>query len=148
MTVPVVRGSGRIYYESKPGRNWLIFPTQNREYTFHVNGAPMRIQVPEDFDFDWAFEEATGLTAEKRAALAERAPRGPEGARAVALEKPAEKGKSFLSFDIITGDQLFVDRASYHFVRPKVGQGRSDPELGGRLAQSPCLQPDQEADDS
>jgi signal peptidase I len=28
-----------------------------------------------------------------------------------------------LRFDILTGDQLFVDRMSYHFVRPKVGQG-------------------------
>jgi len=28
-----------------------------------------------------------------------------------------------LAFDILTGDQLFVDRFSYHFVRPQVGQG-------------------------
>jgi signal peptidase I len=28
-----------------------------------------------------------------------------------------------LSFDILTGDQLFVDRLSYHFIKPKVGDG-------------------------
>ena len=28
-----------------------------------------------------------------------------------------------LSFDILTGDQLFVDRVSYHFVKPQVGDG-------------------------
>jgi signal peptidase I len=28
-----------------------------------------------------------------------------------------------LSFDVLTGDQLFVDRVSYHFARPAVGQG-------------------------
>jgi signal peptidase I len=28
-----------------------------------------------------------------------------------------------MAFDILTGDQLFVDRMSYHFVRPSVGSG-------------------------
>jgi signal peptidase I len=32
-------------------------------------------------------------------------------------------GDTVLSFDILTGDQLFVDRVSYHFVKPSVGQG-------------------------
>ena len=123
VTVPVALGSGRIYFELKPARSWLIFPSVNREYTFYVNGTPMRMRVPEDFDFDWAFEEATGLTAEKRAALAEHSTRGSGGIRAVTLEQPAERGKTILSFDIVTGDQLFVDRMSYHFVQPKVGQG-------------------------
>jgi signal peptidase I len=123
VTVPVIRGSGRLPYESKPARKWLIFPTTNREYTFYVNETPMRLRVPEDFDFDWAFEEATGLDASKRAQLAEQSIRGNSSVRGVQLEQPARKGKPILSFDIITGDQLFVDRVSYHFVRPKVGQG-------------------------
>jgi signal peptidase I len=33
------------------------------------------------------------------------------------------KGERAMSFDELTGDQLFVDRASYHFIRPKVGSG-------------------------
>jgi signal peptidase I len=148
ITVPVAPGSGRLYYQSKPARNWLIFPTTNREYTFLVNERPVHVRVPEDFDFDWAFSEATGLTLEKREALAERAPRTfSNGYRAVTLGQPAEKGKPFLSFDIITGDQLFVDRVSYHFARPKVGQGfvfrtdnihsdyMRDPRTGGPLEQ-------------
>jgi signal peptidase I len=32
-------------------------------------------------------------------------------------------GERALAFDILTGDQLFVDRMSYHFTRPSVGQG-------------------------
>jgi len=39
------------------------------------------------------------------------------------LDLKAEKDQPFLSFDIVTGDQLFVDRFSYHFFRPRVGQG-------------------------
>lgn len=34
-----------------------------------------------------------------------------------------EEGESLLSFDLMTGDQLFVERMSYHFVSPKVGDG-------------------------
>jgi signal peptidase I len=33
------------------------------------------------------------------------------------------KGETILSFDILTGDLLFVDRLSYNFVPPKVGSG-------------------------
>jgi signal peptidase I len=39
------------------------------------------------------------------------------------LGKTAQAGEPILRFDLLTGDQLFVDRVSYHFVRPKVGQG-------------------------
>jgi signal peptidase I len=42
-----------------------------------------------------------------------RAPLGPT----------AKQGAPFFSFDLLTGDQLFVDRMSYHFVRPSVGDG-------------------------
>lgn len=143
--IPVQRGSGRIYYESKPGRKWLILPTSVREYTFHVNGAPVRLRVPEDFDFDLAFQEATGATPLRLAQLAEAAGEGMTMIRNVALDLHAERGKPFLAFDIITGDQLFVDRVSYHFVRPQVGQGfvfrtdhipsMRDPRTGGPLEQ-------------
>ncbi len=147
ITVPVARGSGRIPYELKPAKTWLVLPTTNREYTFFVNDSPVRLMVPEDFDFDWAFEKATGLNAEKRAQLAEASQRRSGGVSGITLERRAEKGKPILSFDIITGDQLFVDRMSYHFVRPNVGQGfvfrtdnikseyLRDPRTGGQLEQ-------------
>jgi len=114
---------GRLYFEKKPGRSWLIFPATNREYVFYINDTPVRIQVPEDFDFDWAFQEATGMSAEQLTAAAEQSRRGSDGYRWVALEQPAQKGKPVVSFDILTGDQLFVDRFSNHFMRPQVGQG-------------------------
>ena len=37
--------------------------------------------------------------------------------------KRVRAGERVLSFDELTGDQLFVDRFSYHFVRPSVGSG-------------------------
>lgn len=120
--VTVAIFGGRIPYELKPAKSWLIFPAVNREYTFYVNTTAVKLQVPEDFDFDWAFREACGLTAEQLTNLAERSGRGAGGIR-VQLPRPATQGKPFLSFDIITGDQLFVDRMTYHFAAPKPGQG-------------------------
>lgn len=122
VSVPVYLG-GQIYYESKKARSWLIFPTTNKEYTFLVNDSPVRVQVPTDFQFDWAFRECTGLTEPELARMAQQSTRGSSGVRVVTLPLKAEKGKAFLAFDIITGDQLFVDRVSYHFMKPKVGQG-------------------------
>ena len=127
ITVPVYRRGtgldGRIYREAKPARSWFVFPTTNREYTFFVNESPVHLEVPEDFDFDWAFQEAFGLTAAQLADLAEKSTRGSTGVHFVTLDRRAERGKPLISFDILTGDQLFVDRITYHFAKPEVGQG-------------------------
>ena len=37
--------------------------------------------------------------------------------------KKVRQGEDILSFDILTGDLLFVDRLSYNFVQPKIGSG-------------------------
>ena len=37
--------------------------------------------------------------------------------------RQVKRGESILSFDILTGDMLFVDRLTYNFFPPKVGQG-------------------------
>jgi signal peptidase I len=41
----------------------------------------------------------------------------------VPLGRTLKAGEPIVRFDILTGDQLFVDRISYQFVRPRVGQG-------------------------
>jgi len=124
IAVPVfVNSGGRLYFEKKPGRKWGIFPATVREYVIYVGQEPVRVEVPEDFDFDWAFREAFGYTADQMADLARRSHRGDYNYRWVELDREAERGKTFLSFDILTGDCLFVDRFSYHFFAPKVGDG-------------------------
>jgi signal peptidase I len=116
-------GGARIHFDNKPARSWLVFPTTNREYVFYVNETPVRQQVPADFDFDWAFRDAFGISAEKVVELASKSQHASPGIRWITLEQKADKGKPIMSFDILTGDQLFVDRISYHFMRPEVGQG-------------------------
>ena len=41
----------------------------------------------------------------------------------VPLGRSVKAGEPIVRFDIMTGDQLFVDRVSYNFFRPTVGQG-------------------------
>jgi signal peptidase I len=41
----------------------------------------------------------------------------------VPLGRSVKAGEPIVRFDILTGDQLFVDRVSYNFFRPTVGQG-------------------------
>ncbi len=120
-----------------PGRTWLIIPTTLKEYTLLVDGQPATVRVPLDFDFDWALRD----TFFPSAAPTRNAPRD-DVAYALVLEREknairtdsrgnriwhtgrrVEKGQRILSFDILTGDQLFVDRMSYHFVKPSVGDG-------------------------
>jgi signal peptidase I len=117
------RSLGRIAYAKVPAKSWLIFPTFNKEYTFFVDGKEAKLRVPEDFNFDWAFREATGLAGNALAEHIDQAEARRTGTLWVTLDQPAVAGRPIISFDILTGDQLFVDRLSYHFMRPKVGQG-------------------------
>jgi signal peptidase I len=118
-----VNSGGRLYFEKKPGKKWGVISTTVREYVLYVGQETIRIEVPEDFDFDWAFQDAFGYTGEQLADLTRRSKRGDYNYRWVELDREAKKGQVFLSFDILTGDQLFVDRISYHFVAPKPGDG-------------------------
>lgn len=118
-----LNSGGYLYFEKKPGKKWGFVPTTVREYVFFIGQATVRFEVPEDFDFDWAFREAFGLAPEQLADMARRSHRGDYNYRWVELDREAKRGEKLLSFDILTGDQLFVDRVSYHFVRPKPGDG-------------------------
>ncbi len=45
----------------------------------------------------------------------------PEGDQVIVTGVKRKAGDAVLDFDILSGDMLFVDRISYHFVRPEVG---------------------------
>jgi signal peptidase I len=131
--------NGTLAGVPRPGRNWLVFPTTLTEYTFLVGTTPATLQVPADFhEFERLFIETyfgdkRSFDAEwarlKAARLLEPASvRYDESGRSInvvrmPLRKTVKAGEAVLRFDLLTGDQLFVDRMSYHFMRPKVGQG-------------------------
>ncbi len=131
----------RVAYTVKPARTFLFFPTTVREYTFSVGGDPVRIEVPADFNFEKVIEERfAGRPGSLPAKIADWVAQGhqPESSIAnisfggpnvdkrvywVSLGKTLRKGEKVLTFDILTGDLLFVDRLTCNFFPPKVGQG-------------------------
>ena len=128
---------GYVHNRVVPGHSWLVFPTQLKEYTLFVDDRPVKVRVPLDFDFDWVIGDAFFPTGRQftRPALGEQLQalvaagqtevRSIDGepVRCVRTGRKVRAGDRVLAFDEITGDQLFVDRVSYHFMRPKVGQG-------------------------
>jgi signal peptidase I len=135
--IPVSGGGPRatIPYREVPGRSWFIFPTTYKEYALYVGERPVTIQVPSDFDFEWAVRdcffpnttpshEPGGVDLARVLARQKDAPSVDGGRiRFLRTGKRVESGERVMAFDILTGDQLFVDRMSYHFVRPSVGSG-------------------------
>jgi signal peptidase I len=136
-----IAGNGdgyQIFYRTVPGRRWLLLPTRLREYSFMIGDQSMTVKVPTDFDIRPILSKAWfGDPDSLEKNLRERLRRGKaehiylkfdDGSAtkrvlSVPTGKRVSKGDRLLSFDILTGDQLFVDRISYHFVRPKVGDG-------------------------
>jgi signal peptidase I len=124
-----------VPYRNVPGKTWLIFPTTLKEYTLLVDREPVTVRVPADFDFEWAIRDAFFPAAQPtrepaRVDLGRMLAQAKDAVdidggrvRLVRTGKHVRRGERVLSFDILTGDQLFVDRLSYHFIRPSVGSG-------------------------
>ncbi len=134
-------GNRRLAYTMRSGRSWLIFPTREKEYTFYVDGAPTSVRVPEDFSdvdsvmietyfggqaeftayWDKQYRSGVGVQHDLRVDDEDSS----SGRTVVDLPLPGRvpAGEPVLRFDLMTGDQLFADRVSYHFIAPKVGSG-------------------------
>jgi signal peptidase I len=132
--------NGQMAYTVQPDRTWLVIPPEVKEYTFYVDGVPATVRVPLDFgDFDrmvtetyfgdqaafaahWKRQVQAGKVEESMVKL-NATTGGFVPVRRMPLGRTVKAGDSLLRFDLLTGDQLFVDRMSYHFVRPSPGQG-------------------------
>jgi len=133
------RGTG-LAYTIRNDRKWLVIPTRVREYVFYVDGAETTVRVPQDFsDFDRLFQATyfggregyvkflqnagqNGGVERTQIQLREGSEEAVPG-YLIKLGQTVKAGDPIMRFDILTGDQLFVDRFSYHFVRPGIGQG-------------------------
>lgn len=137
--VPVGGMESRGVVQSRvvPGKTWLVLPTSLREYTLLVGSEEVRLRLPMDFDFDWTIYDAffgddgryssRKLVSEIQRKIANnefevRIVNG-EQVRCIRTGRRVRAGERMLAFDELTGDQLLVDRMSYHFVQPKVGSG-------------------------
>ena len=122
-----------VPYREVPGRKWMVFPTVLKEYTLLVGDETVAVRVPLDFDFEWTLRDTffpnKSPSSEPasvdlaRAFAAQREKLNDGMYQLLRTGKKVTRGERVLSFDIMTGDQLFVDRLSYHFIRPQVGNG-------------------------
>ncbi len=92
-----------------------FWPTYNKEYNFSVNGKEAKISVPRDFNF----EELLGKAYPNYAKSENKVQLGNK--TYLNLGK-IEKGQNILNFDILGGDMLFVDKFTYNFKKPQVGE--------------------------
>jgi signal peptidase I len=142
VTIPVF-ADGTVAFSEKAGRSMLVFPTLMREYTFMVGGQQTKFTVPADFQGELAEvwdKSFKGNSPSFYAALRAAAARTPQPERSTILVqggvqpvertvywlpigKTVKKDEPILSFDILTGDLLFVDRITYNFFPPSVGSG-------------------------
>ena len=114
------------------GRKWLVLPTYLKEVSFHVGSRSIALRVPYEFNFDRlirdrffpnspGFSEEGGfqnwLKGQIQAGMIERV----RGKPYLKTGRFFKRGETVLAFEILTGDALFVDRLSYHFVRPDIG---------------------------
>ncbi len=114
------------------GRKWFFIPTTLKEATIYVGVTPVRRKMPLEFNFDKVlrerfFPDAPETTSQDaferwlRMKVQERKIVRIKDQILLKTGEVVQKGSTFLSFDVLTGDALFVDRFSYHFFPPKVG---------------------------
>ena len=117
------QGSSHRYEQSSfPNGRFFIFPKMVRNYTFEIGGKQHDLKVPAEFDLDELLAKKFAgidnlrdlpLVVPQDASLAE--------GRLKLSEKKVFRGETPLAFDILLGDALFVDRMSYNFITPQVG---------------------------
>jgi signal peptidase I len=125
---------GILYYKVAKGRKFLgLLPCQEREYTFVVGGRHTTLRVPLEFSFDdvvlaTLFPEAKSWkeVLDRRSAMhfkQLKISKDDHEDRVNYFDTGIQKseGEDIFNFDILSGDMLFVDRLSYHFSLPKVG---------------------------
>lgn len=135
--------AGPVGVEIVKARKWLVFPDEAKRYTLYVGQEPVTVTVPTDFRYDLLLTDVffqdrdtmdralAEARSRKRVAKVPVTVGGPNNTTRVvqadayllATGQRVRAGERALSFDVMTGDQLFVDRVSYHFVAPEVGDG-------------------------
>jgi signal peptidase I len=132
-------GAVMVASQTKMGRKWFgLLPEEQREYTFKIGGTTQSVTVPKDFPLNEVFLETLfpkdkgGETWEQMAPLNDFAQyllrdangqpvRDENGHYQLVSPRKFHQGERVLNFDRRTGDMLFVDRFTYNFFPPKVG---------------------------
>jgi len=118
----------RAVFDVVDGRKWFVVPTKLKRYPIFVGQTPVAFDVPADFDADSLlldrffpeFDSWPEVIAENSASGRFRRQSGNQAWIEVA-DSDLSQGDLVLNFDVLSGDALFVDRFTYHFFPPEVG---------------------------
>jgi len=116
-------GSSHRYVQSNfPNGRFFIIPTMARRYLFEIGGKEHTLQVPAEFDLDELLaKKFAGIENLRDLPMVVAQDASLAQGRLKLSEKRFSKGEIPLAFDVLLGDALFVDRMSYNFITPKVG---------------------------
>ena len=110
------------------GRKWLgLLPAIYRQYEIIVGNNSVKIIVPKDYSLDEVilktyFSEYNSLKELiKEYHSSGRINLLQDIKHIIKTKKIVKTGDTLISFDLTIGDALFVDRISYHFIKPKPG---------------------------
>ena len=93
-----------------------------REYTFEIGGKEHKLNVPSEFDLDELLaQKFAGIDNLRDLPLVVAQDQSIAQGRLKLSDRKFSKGETPLAFDILLGDALFVDRMSYNFITPDVG---------------------------
>ncbi len=119
---------GVIRHRIVNGLRFGFWPTQFREYQVLVGEKLTTLRVPAEFNLDDVVAKAFFPEVQDLMEVVVKADRrgmiraSPDGqVFFLDTRRLAREGDRVLSFDILAGDWLFVDRVSYHFIRPELG---------------------------
>lgn len=102
-----------------------LFPITERMYKIKIGNNVQEITMPISYSIDSAFLQKFGKGAASWQELYNAHPENFKLNKNTLLYKPGYSvkcGESLIDFDIISGDVLFVDKFSYHFRAPKIGE--------------------------
>ncbi len=119
------RSHSWTYYRLVKGRKYMgLLPEIQREYCLFVGDMPLSIRVPEDVSLDDMFLQAYFPEYKSFQEVLQSYSMTSSALGSVLKLDTGRKvkaGQSCLSFEIQSGDMLFVSRMVYHFSPPKVG---------------------------
>lgn len=111
-------GEPRFFAEEVKGRKFFLLPAKKAKFTVYVDGQPHSVTVPMEFasEMSSVLDEVFDITGSDIKPIP-----GNNQFALMRLKQTVDAGEDILRFDITLGDALFVDRFSYHFKRPDVG---------------------------
>lgn len=117
---------GFVAAETENGKKFGFWPTRERRYEFFVGDKKLDLKLPADFSLDSVIYKALPIgkadnIIEYLTAANERKMLENRDGRLFINYGKVKRGDRIINFDILSGDMLFVDRFTYNFKKPKVG---------------------------